>query len=1164
MADAAIGVITGAVLKMAISLAGEELSLSLGIKKELRKLAEKLQMIEALLSDAQSRQVTSEAVRLWLKKLGSITLDAQIVLDDFGYQVLHQKIKCQKRDKVRNWFSSSNPVFLRLEMAHEIKNVLSSLDELFVLSNEIGLQAVQLVNSLPDLKDIRSTVPYVEDSKIVGREDDVLKMMNMLIGHEYEEDLPVITILGMGGQGKTTLAQLIYKNDKVKSHFERVIWVCVSVDCCVQRLLGEMLQSLTGRSHELTNVEALVNELKDKLRGRRYLLVLDDVWDSNADLWSRMRTCLLEIDGSRDSKVLVTTRSEYVASAMRTSECHQLQKLSEDQSWLLFEKCAFAKGGARNTPQVMEVGKMILRRCGGVPLAIKTGGGLLYHNNSEAGLSMIERSNWWSTDGGENIVLSTIKLSYDNLPSLPVKQCFANCAIFEKGTSLRKDSLIELWMAQGLLTPPEGSNLQMEDMGEIYFNILLRNSLFQDARKICNTEHCQMHDLVHDVLLQVSGQHCQGDWKVESNEIRAVYLSVTSDERATWNSVKYAFPSKLQTLRLKGLGLGLSDLLFENLKRLSVLIIEIWDVKTLPNSIGKMKHLRLVDVSRTSVKQLPKSFTLLYYLQTLRVRDLKHVPKGFMNLINLRHIHLEDSWMSEVLFPGLSKLRNLQTLPYFKVSRSKGFQIEELEHLDNLRGTLKILSLQNVRNHESALKSNLSKKFGIQTLELNWEKREEECDDIDVIEGLKPHPNLKSLKINGYQSSRFPSWMMPAKHLLHLCNLVSLTLKRLGKCERLPSLGDLPCLEHLIIQELTKLKCIEKEFYGWSSNLERMTKGNSSNSSGIITVFPALKSLELCGMDSFVEWSNATEIIPPMHPSSSSSLSSSSSSIQVKAFPQLKNITIVKLPRLTLFPYLGILPSLEELYVSRCNNLTISSRNWNMGSRRFIQGLDIDNQRDSSRPIDSEDIQDCYFPSLRRLHLFFCDNFTKPFCSLIKSWAPLETLSIICHPNSVPKEDLHHLTSLETLKLEAVENDEELDCYPWPNDNSSFVSLKSLHLCGFNLQRVARLPDEMQYLPRLATLTITGFDGLEALPDWIGNLGSLETLRIEDCKSIKQLPVEAFQRLANLRAFTIDKCPLLQERCIRVNGSEWPRIAKTLDPVDPDVVRWGLNVLNQL
>lgn len=167
---------------------------------------------------------------------------------------------------------------------------------------------MELINRATEHKMFRQTDPFVDDSDIVGRTNDISKALHMLINIGDENDLSVIGIVGMPGQGKTTLAKLAYRDEKVVSYFDMRIWICVSDDFVVEKLLNEMLQSLKQVKSELTNREAMVKKLREHLNGKRYLLVLDDVWNEDRDKWDSMRNCLLEVGGSKGSKVMIYSK----------------------------------------------------------------------------------------------------------------------------------------------------------------------------------------------------------------------------------------------------------------------------------------------------------------------------------------------------------------------------------------------------------------------------------------------------------------------------------------------------------------------------------------------------------------------------------------------------------------------------------------------------------------------------------------------------------------------------------------------------------------------------------------------------------------------------------------------------------------------------------------
>ncbi|XP_058183936.1 putative disease resistance RPP13-like protein 1 [Rhododendron vialii] len=410
---------------------------------------------------------------------------------------------------VRDFFSTKNQAAFHFQMANKVNNINLLLEEVYNRANEIGLKPASDVHGVEHME-FRLTVPFIDDRVIVGREHDVSKVIEMLLASDVEDDeLPVIAIVGMAGLGKTALAQLVYKQDKIVSNFgsERM-WICVSDIFKVDRLLNEMVESLTKNKSDMQNVEAIVEKLGEKLNGKKYLLVLDDVWNRSETKWQCMRDSLLGIGGSKGSKVIVTTRDMDVVSTMKqTSPCHthHLSGLSLDYSLTLFRKKAFANGGPIETQSLLVIGRRMLQRCEGVPLAINALGGVLQTKKYQSEWESIEKSGLCSALGDRNGILPVLRLSFDDLPSPSLKRCFGYCSVFPKDKIIIKDKLIQLWMALGYLQPPSRTNLEVEDIGNEYFNILLRRSLFQEVKldEYNNIISCKMHDVVHDLAIEV-------------------------------------------------------------------------------------------------------------------------------------------------------------------------------------------------------------------------------------------------------------------------------------------------------------------------------------------------------------------------------------------------------------------------------------------------------------------------------------------------------------------------------------------------------------------------------------------------------------------------------------------------------------------------------------
>ncbi|XP_057949539.1 putative disease resistance protein RGA3 [Malania oleifera] len=710
------------------------------------------------------------------------------------------EIQNQMVKKVCNFFSFSSPIIFRLKMAHKVRNANISLEKIKSKAILIGLIPMPSVDTPAPIRENRETDSFVDDSKI-GREDDVLTIVNMLTSTNNHKIITVIPIVGMAGIGKTTLAQLIYKNEQVNEHFDVKIWVCVSENFNVKRIIKGILESIAKNEyHGLENLDNILKTIKKKLEWKKYLLVLDDVWNENPNKWDDLKSHLLAVSKKMGNVIVVTTRNDKVASFMETIPSYHLGTLSEEDCWAIFKQKVFASGGPLETSDLIVLGREIVKKCGGLPLAATVLGGIMHYKREKQDWLSILNSDIWDLPENEDGILPVLKLSFDSLPSSSLKRCFAYCAIFPKDFTIERDDLVELWMAQGLLQPSEKSRMEMEDLGYEYFKILLYNSLFQDATTdyFGNIQKCKMHDLVHDLAQSISRSEILALEASQLNEtIPARHLSLISDKEFV-NTIPKNNVRKLRTLFSK---VGVSNTMLLNLGCLRILNLNRADLEELPISIGKLKHLRYLNVSWTNIKVLPKSIAKLYNLQTLKLMccsSLEELPREMRKLIKLRHLHVDsDSDDIRKQMPtAMGRLVDLQTLPFFAVSCRRGYRIEELGPLNRLKGKLKIYNLEHVGNKEEAKRANLMAKTNIFTLGLIWSRKREGDDNIndeEVLEGLQPHLNLNKLKIENFGADKFPSWMTM------MVNLQVLKIEECHELDSIPSIHGFTFLRKLVI-----------------------------------------------------------------------------------------------------------------------------------------------------------------------------------------------------------------------------------------------------------------------------------------------------------------------------------------------------------------------------
>jgi len=572
----------------------------------------------------------------------------------------------------------------------------------------------------------RQTSSIIAEPKVYGRQDDKEKIVEFLLIQAKGSDLlSIYPIVGLGGIGKTTLAQLVYNDHRVSDNFDTKIWVCVSEAFSVNKTLCAIIESFTREKCDALDLDVIQRQVQELLQGKRYLLVLDDVWNRNQELefglsqekWNKLKSVLST--GSKGSSILVSTRDKDVAEIMGTCQARYLSGLSEYECWSLFKQYAFRHDREQQTELVI-IGKEIVKKCGGLPLAAQALGGLMRSRSGEKEWLEIKDSRIWPLPN-ENSILSALRLSYFHLtPTL--KQCFTFRAMFPKDTEIMKGDLIHLWIANGFISSRE--NLEVEDVGNMIWNELCQKSFFQEIKMVDDSRGIsfKLHDLVHDLAQSIIGSECLilDNTNITELSRSTHHIGLVSATPPLFDKGAFAKFESLRTL----FQIGFYTTRFSDYFPTSIRVLRTnsSDLSSLSNLI----HLRYLEqFDFHDIKTLPDS---IYSLRNLEILKLKHfskprcLPEHLTCLQNLRHLVIENCDALSRVFPNIGKLSSLRTLSKHIVRLEIGYSLAELHDL-KLGGKLSITCLENIGSLSEAREANLIDKKELQEICFSWNNR---------------------------------------------------------------------------------------------------------------------------------------------------------------------------------------------------------------------------------------------------------------------------------------------------------------------------------------------------------------------------------------------------------------------------------------------------------
>ncbi|KAH0757040.1 hypothetical protein KY290_020533 [Solanum tuberosum] len=477
----------------------QEVNLRLSLREDIQWLRTELLFMQSFLRDAEQKQSGDQRIQQWVFEINSIANDAVAILETYSIEAgkSASRLKacaciCRKEKKFYN-------------VAKEIQSLKQRIMD---ISRKRETYGITNINSNAgegpsnQIRTLRRTTSYVDDQDyiFVGFQDVVQTLLSQLLKAEPRRS--VLSIYGMGGLGKTTLARKLYISPNIAFSFPTRAWICVSQEYNTMDLLRNIIKSIQGRTKETLDLLERMTEgdleiyLRDLLKERKYLVVVDDVWQKEA--WESLKRSFP--DSKNGSRVIITTRKEDVAErADDRGFVHKLRFLCQEESWDLF--CRKLLDDRAMIPAMESLAKDMVEKCRGLPLAIVVLSGLLLHKKGLNEWQKVKDCLWKNIIEDKSIEISSIlSLSFNDL-SVALKQCFLYIGIFPEDQVIDAEDIIRLWMAEGFIIP-RGEE-RMEDVAEDFLNELIRRSLVQEAKIFLEkVTKCRVHDLLRDLAIQ--------------------------------------------------------------------------------------------------------------------------------------------------------------------------------------------------------------------------------------------------------------------------------------------------------------------------------------------------------------------------------------------------------------------------------------------------------------------------------------------------------------------------------------------------------------------------------------------------------------------------------------------------------------------------------------
>ncbi|XP_031126934.1 disease resistance protein RPM1-like [Ipomoea triloba] len=771
---------------------------------EIEEIRLELEFMRSFIRDAERRKERSELVETWVRQVREVSNQVENIIDEFVHFREMQRHGNGIRSFVKNAINLPRNIATQNHISSKLQKIKAKVHEVSERSKRYAfsqnLDKERSFNFRNDCWQYNGDFPIlVDEDEIVGMDENKTQLSELL--NEPEHRQTIISIVGMGGLGKTTLATKLYNDQEVQRDFECCAWISLSQACRIEELLRSIVRELLKADQvnipnhlgSMAYIQ-LIEMLIEYLRSRRYLVVLDDVWA--IDLWSRIRKAFPE--NNLGSRIILTTRNKNVATSVGPrGRLFHLEPLNEDDAWTVFCKKAFATELNHFCPSELEaLARSMLTKCQGLPLAIVAIGGLMCtKDKTVAEWKKVNDSLNWQLSNNPMLerVKGILALSFNDLPFY-LKYCFLYCCVFPEGYPIKRKKLIRLWVDEGFIIERQG--MLIEEVAEDYLAELIFRSMNQvtDANEAGRVKALKVHDVMRELAITTTEKEnfCMvyngQDSRIERNTQR-LSLSCRQDKFHVSRTVLCQLRSLFVFKRDICSSFSLNDI-SSHLKFLRVLDLQGICIEKVPNALTGLFNLRYLSLRETKIKCLPESTERLQNLQTLDVRNthVERLPRGISNLEKLRHLFVgrNDEKKCGLRVPiGIGKLQMLQSLSSIIADDQI---IQQLGYLTNLR-SLDIKAVKAV--NWPKLGTSIQMLKSLRRLSITASNEEESLELGDLISAP---PFLQKLTLVG-QLNGLPHWLGSLQNLTHLHLGSSLSEENILSC-----IDELPILVFLELQ----------------------------------------------------------------------------------------------------------------------------------------------------------------------------------------------------------------------------------------------------------------------------------------------------------------------------------------------------------------------------